>query len=890
MLTKSATATAILANPTRTARLQLEVGDSSDALTSITSFFNGVDPLLSCSISENVDGARQAHITLRRQLGAWSYAPGVVAPGRTEPVVAEHRKVRLTVMLQQGGDLDTAETQKVFEGRIDNVDWPEDTIELQCTDMTCELRDTFIEWERVYGLCTGVNATRGALVWNTRTDAKVLALNELVVPSQLKRNGHFYKVTAVTSAQAATEPTWPTGSGATVVSGGVTLTEAGATSTAGVAVETIMQHIITDNPGKSGAFTLYTPTSPSWVVRPYLQSRDSVANALATLVDQIGWCLRWKWDSGTSAFRLTFFAPDRVTTTPVKTIAADAEWSTDGLSREVSKVRNVVRVVYGDAADRDATGQPNRKAVVVTDATSITRYGRRFMEISEASASNISSMSEATTMANAVLADLKEPESILAVTIPLDHFMELGDIVSVPADGLRFSASQALAVTALSHDLDNEGRATTKLTLSGKARSGFDSWLQMDTRVSDEGAHATLLWESEDAALSTRAVIGGARASLSGNSYSTKQLEQALEWHVSPTSGFTPSAATAKGTGKASAFEAVDLVPGKTYYGRAIPYAHNASRKVMGSPSDEFSFVAGRAVAGHIDRLVMPGVPNPQFAGTTEQSSTEVYDAPPDHWSLVAGTWGPTSDAYASLAGTSNLRRVSFRATGTNAQLRSSVFPVARGARMAKLVMAVSPTGTYAAGRDLHINLAYFSDDGTTALAGGTEDVVVAGNIVGAGSWAEFTADLIVPAGTNFARVTIYKEAVSSAYGFDVAAVFMHFSAPLAVEPWSAVTFQNSFSDFNTATFQATAYCIDSLGIVRLRGLAKRASALLNSAVFTLPVGYRPQKNSQFAVIANNKFARIEVTSAGVVQVVAADDASWFSFFSLDGITFDTRA
>ena len=108
-------------------------------------------------------------------------------------------------------------------------------------------------------------------------------------------------------------------------------------------------------------------------------------------------------------------------------------------------------------------------------------------------------------------------------------------------------------------------------------------------------------------------------------------------------------------------------------------------------------------------------------------------------------------------------------------------------------------------------------------------------------------------------------------------------------EKWQAVTFQNSFSDYSTAVFQPTSYKKDPLGRVYLRARISRCSGPLHRS-FLLAAGYRPAKNSQFAVMANDKFARLEVTSGGVVQVVAADSATWYTYFSLDGISFDTES
>lgn len=53
----------------------------------------------------------------------------------------------------------------------------------------------------------------------------VVVVNTKVTPTT--RNGHYYKATVAGTA-GATEPTWPTASGATVVDGGVTWTEQGA--------------------------------------------------------------------------------------------------------------------------------------------------------------------------------------------------------------------------------------------------------------------------------------------------------------------------------------------------------------------------------------------------------------------------------------------------------------------------------------------------------------------------------------------------------------------------------------------------------------------------------------------------------------------------------------
>jgi hypothetical protein len=63
-----------------------------------------------------------------------------------------------------------------------------------------------------------------AAMWQVTHD---YALNDLVRPTGPNANGHYYQVTTDAGSSGGTEPTWPTGSGATVVDDGITWTEQG---------------------------------------------------------------------------------------------------------------------------------------------------------------------------------------------------------------------------------------------------------------------------------------------------------------------------------------------------------------------------------------------------------------------------------------------------------------------------------------------------------------------------------------------------------------------------------------------------------------------------------------------------------------------------------------
>src|SRR5690606_26354524 len=103
------------------------------------------------------------------------------------------------------------------------------------------------------------------------------------------------------------------------------------------------------------------------------------------------------------AFRLTFYEPPRNTTTPVAVIGPDQYIDVEDLAIDRAGIRNVISVSYRNAE----TGQ--RAEVVMTDARSIARYGRRWMQIQEADTSPIDTAEEAQALANAALSDLALP-------------------------------------------------------------------------------------------------------------------------------------------------------------------------------------------------------------------------------------------------------------------------------------------------------------------------------------------------------------------------------------------------------------------------------------------------------------------------------------------------
>lgn len=104
---------------------------------------------------------------------------------------------------------------------------------------------------------------------------------------------------------------------------------------------------------------------------------------------------------------------------------------------------------------------------------------------------------------------------------------------------------------------------------------------------------------------------------------------------------------------------------------------------------------------------------------------------------------------------------------------------------------------------------------------------------------------------------------------------------------WTAVTFQNSWANFN-AGWETVSY--RKVGdIVYLRGLALTAAS--GVTVFALPAGFRPPVSVLFGAVGGNGAStptayRVDVNSNGNVSVVHT--ASGPDYFTFSGIHFST--
>lgn len=93
--------------------------------------------------------------------------------------------------------------------------------------------------------------------------------------------------------------------------------------------------------------------------------------------------------------------------------------------------------------------------------------------------------------------------------------------------------------------------------------------------------------------------------------------------------------------------------------------------------------------------------------------------------------------------------------------------------------------------------------------------------------------------------------------------------------------FQNSWVNYDTATFQGARFWKDAFDIVHLEGLVKNGTGP-PSTIFTLPAGYRPANGILFSTLSNSAVGRIDVAATGNVTFQLGSNV----WISLNGLSF----
>lgn len=873
---------AVLSGAGRGVHVRVEVKDGGGTWQDLSSF-PGYNAFHEATWQEGIDSPHAtADITLIREQHSFSVAPLMADSGPNrgfdpsnpyDPLIALHRELRISVALVPADASPVSgDYFIVFHGRVDTVDpGPEDKVTIQARDLGGDIADTFIEKERVYAYADVSGTPISLRIWEPNTDYEV---GEYVIPSEARRNvgGAFrFYLIEIAGTSDPTEPTWPTTG--TIGIGTAKGEMWGTTSrNVGYPVEQIIQLILNDN-GLS-AVTLSTPSSPGWNITQYLQQRQSVLEAIRALAMQIGWDIRYKWDG--SDFSLTLFAPDRIPSGTAHTFGPGDYSEVRALKQDIAGIRNRVRVWYSDSADLDPTGSPKRHTVIAEDPTSQAIYGLRFMEIAESSSSQIDTSAEAQTMADACLADLKDPQVEHSILLSDGFpFTELGDYYEFSPNDRHYSAALDLAVYHYSHQA-SEGHLETTLECRGFPASAYALWHKIGARRNPDDVHQEVNFEASDGSeLEVSEVPGGVQLEIQMQA-ERLALGEEFEYHISRTVNFDPDDTTLRTLSKDRILTVTDLVPGATYYAKFVPRTRNATRIVRGHPSNEVTIPAGRANTGHLDLGATTAIVPVNFG--FEHNTDPV--GPPDHWVMGAGiTWSTDVDTDTDPNGGVTLRLKS--GGSTTCRTESRAFPV-KQSRPYNLDLVYETSGTNGGGAVFRAVVYFWKDVAATVpsgtLASTTFNIT---NVASTGAPLGFSVyQQTCPADANFVTIALEKSAGASGWQIEVSYIEYQ---PARISPGAVVapTLSGTWAD-SGGTTTPTGYWVDSSRYVHLRG---RPTGGVAGAIFTLPTGFRPSYDHRFIVptgLGNTTITIVAATGVVTSGVVATNVSLEGIYFRLD--------
>jgi hypothetical protein len=99
--------------------------------------------------------------------------------------------------------------------------------------------------------------------------------------------------------------------------------------------------------------------------------------------------------------------------------------------------------------------------------------------------------------------------------------------------------------------------------------------------------------------------------------------------------------------------------------------------------------------------------------------------------------------------------------------------------------------------------------------------------------------------------------------------------------PYAQSSFSNAWVAFDAVNFPVRFYR-DEAGVVRIEGKVKDGTVTAGTTIFTLPAGFRPDTNLDFASVSGTTFASVRVDSGGNVQIMVGVNTS----LSFAGIAF----
>jgi hypothetical protein len=459
-------------------RVELEDPNDSNIMLDMTCLGQDqMDWVDECTVNDALDNQTMtAEITLFREQEKLSISPleitsklnlidALLPPDEAtnySPLIDVNRAVNIkAARVPFGVAATTTDLYSVFKGNVDDVNWGSEAVKINARDEGGVLIDTYIEEEIPYGIGFNEGPSPGT------TDGYLqVVMQQLVDDSDNDATGDSPEVTYTRT-------------------------------------------------GSYDPVTLLTRNDPNdalegvveFIINNYSQRREPVLGALRTLAGLPGFDCRYRYDPDPISpdWRLTLFAPERDQTHPNAWLDPGDMLDISPAKISAQNVRNIIRIKYLSAETTlpaasdpitffglpagtiSRQGWPNvdgkaQRQIAYYElevGESVTRFGRRFMEIAEASSSQIDTIQEAQLMAVNIAKDLKDPDFEKTITVPLMPELELNDVLRFSPNEL-YSDDQQLAVRSITHNFTSN--AVTTAQLRGKPAVGFKRWLGLETR------------------------------------------------------------------------------------------------------------------------------------------------------------------------------------------------------------------------------------------------------------------------------------------------------------------------------------------------------------------------------------------------------------------------
>jgi len=235
--------------------------------------------------------------------------------------------------------------------------------------------------------------------------------------------------------------------------------------------------------------TIVEKDAPGFHVEEYKTGQTNLWEAQKTLLEPTGYTYRIRWDAGMSEFKPTVYDPDRTNTTP--DWICDGEFNHRKVDLDESSVRTEVVIRYrlrtvGTVQSYHVADEEARLKYGIPDGSGGRLHNTMWYVTKGVGArhSMIDTFSEAKTLGDNMLWDMKEPAPDIEIELPYVHpGIEAHDLISFV--GNDYTVLVGVMSVDWSFDTDNWLGTTTITGTVGRVIGQNKRWLARDGRSSE---------------------------------------------------------------------------------------------------------------------------------------------------------------------------------------------------------------------------------------------------------------------------------------------------------------------------------------------------------------------------------------------------------------------